>query len=401
MSAAVEARAETTEATSARFAVRRAIIAGMAAMGLFLSIIGPVLPGVRATFGLTLGEAGLLALANSFGYVISSFAGGLLADRWDRRLILLIGAAAMAVGAVAFMLAPSWPLLLLSTAIVGVGVGVVDAPGNALISQHSGRWRAADLNLAHGFFGVGAIVGPLLAGWLLVAGLSWRWLAAPAFVATLALIGLAWGLRLPPSRHDAGPARIDWSVFREPLIGLLALLLCLYVGVEMMVGAWAFSHLQTAFDAGAGVAGLATALYWGGLTVGRFVMGTVGARIGPHALIIGNALGAALALGLLVAAPTLPLAVAGLALVGLALANVFPAVVAIAGAAFPQAGGVATGALVAAGGLGGSLFPWLTGVVAERYGLGAALAGGLALLAALLVVEGLVIWKQRAMSNEQ
>jgi fucose permease len=401
MSAAVEARAETTEATSARFAVRRAIISGMMAMGLFISIVGPVLPGVRATFGLTLGEAGLLALANSVGYVISGFVGGLLADRWDRRLILLIGAAAMAGGAIAFMLAPSWPLLLLGTAIIGVGVGTVDAPGNALINEHSGRWRGADLNLAHGFFGVGAIVGPLLAGWLLAAGLNWRWLAAPAFVATLALIGLTWGLRLPSRRADAGPARIDWSVLRQPLLILLGVVLCLYVGVEMMVGAWAFSHLQTAFDAGDGVAGVATALYWGGLTVGRFVMGTVGARIGPHALIVGNAVGAALALGLLVAAPTLPLAIAGLALVGLALANVFPEVLAIAGAAFPNAGGAATGALVAAGGLGGSLFPWLSGIVAERYGLGAALAGGVALLAALLVVEGLVIRQQRAMSNEQ
>jgi fucose permease len=400
MSAAVEARAATMEATAARFTVRRAIVSGMVAMGLFISIIGPVLPGVRATFGLTLGEAGLLALANAFGYVISGFAGGLLADRWDRRLILLIGAAVMAVGTLVFMLAPVWPLLLLGTAMIGVGVGTVDAPGNALISQHSGRWRGADLNLAHGFFGVGAIVGPLLAGWWLAAGLSWRWVAAPGLVATLVLIGLAWSLRLPPPRDDAEPARIDWSVLRQPLIGLLALLLCLYVGVEMMVGAWAFSQLQTAFDAGDGVAGLATALYWGGLTVGRFVMGTVGARIGPHALIIGNAVGAAFALALLVAAPTLPLAIVGLALVGLALANVFPAVVAIAGAAFPQAGGAATGALVAAGGLGGALFPWLTGLVAERYGLGAALAGGLALLAAMLVVEGLVIGQQRAMSKE-
>jgi fucose permease len=401
MGAAVEARSETMEATTARFAVRRAIIAGMVAMGLFISIVGPALPGVRATFGLTLGEAGLLALANSLGYIISGFAGGLLADRWDRRLILLIGSAAMAVGAVAFMLAPLWPLLLLGTAIVGVGVGTVDAPGNALINQHSGRWRGADLNLAHGYFGVGAIVGPLLAGWLLAIGLSWRWLAAPAFLASLALIGLAWSLRLPPRRDGAGPARIDWSILRQPLVGLLALALCLYVGVELMVGAWAFSHLQTAFDAGAGVAGLATALYWGGLTLGRFVMGTVGSRIGPHALIVGNAVGSALALTLFVAAPTLPLAIAGLALIGLSLANVFPAVVAIVGAAFPHAGGAATGVLVAAGGLGGALFPWLTGVVAERFGLGAALAGGLALLAALLVVEGLVIWKQRAMSNEQ
>ena len=374
----------------------RAVAAwGLLALGFVVSVFGPAVPGIREDFGLGLAEVGLLAVVNSLGYVGGVLTGGLVADRHGRRRVVLAGAGALVVSVLAFMLAPTWPLALLASALVGVAIGLVDGPANALVNEHSGQARGGDLNLVHGFFGVGSVIGPLLAGGLLAFGVGWRWVYLPAMLVAVALGWRAW--RLPLGAEPALPGGLTELrlLTREPIIWLLALILCLYVGVEMMVGAWAFSHLRTAFAAGNAAAGLASALFWGGLTLGRLLMGALGDRLHPHHLIIGNVVGAAVTLGLLVVAPTLWLAVIVLGLIGLTLANIFPAVIAVAGEAYPRAVGATSGLLIAAGGVGGAIFPWLTGVVGEMAGLGVALAGGLGLLALLFAAELAVLLLQR------
>lgn len=375
--------------------VRRVAAWSFLALGLVISMLGPALPGIQATFGLGMAEVGLLAVLNSGGYVISVFVGGLAADRWGRRRLLLAGTATLALSVTAFALAPSWPLALAASALVGVGSGLVDGPINALITEHSGEQRGADLNLTHAFFGFGAVAGPLLAGLLLAASLGWRWLYLPGGLLAVALAALTWRLDLGQERLTPAGGGHGRAVLAAPVVWLLAVVLCLYVGVELMIGTWAFSHLRLAFGAGDGAAGLGTALYWGGITLGRFIMGALGSRVGPHQLIVGNVVAAAVALGLLVAAPTLPLAIAALLGVGVALANIFPAVVAAGGEIYPEAAGTVSGALIAAGGLGGAVFPWLAGVVGEAAGLETALAYGIGLLAVMLVAELSVIGLQR------
>lgn len=391
MSTAVQGGSRMTEATAARLPVRRVIVVGLLAVGLVSSAIGPALPGIRLTFDLSIGDAGLIVIASGLGYIGGALGGGLLADQCDRRGLLLLAASIMVAGAAGVMLAPSWLALLSSVALFGIGGGLLDGPGNAMVNEHSGEWRTADLNLAHGFFGVGSMAGPLIGGLALTTGVGWNWLMAPGLVVGLVLLLLASRLRLPPTQTVASHHDASWRILRQPLVILLAVILCLYVGVEVMVGTWAFSHLRLTYGAGDAAAGLATALFWGGLTAGRLLAGTVGARIGPHAWIVSNAVGAALALMLVIGAPTLPLATLGLALVGLALANVFPAVLAIGGAAYPAAGGTVSGALAAAGGIGGAVVTWSAGLLAERHGLGAALATGLALLVLMLIAEVVVI----------
>ncbi len=371
---------------ASRLAVRRLACLALLAIGLIAGAAGPALPGIRETFHVSLGQLGLLQVTGALGYLSAAFVAGVLADRIGTRTVLLGGTAAVLSGIAWFVGTGSWIAAIIASTVFGCGVGVLDGVINTLVSEHSGDARGADLNLTHGFFGIGAVGAPMLGGLLLSIGLGWHAVYAPGFVATLATGVLAWRLRLDraPTAREATPSL---AVLGTPVLGLLALILALYVGVELSVGNWLFTHLKTAFDATDVVAGAATALYWAGIMVGRFAMGTIGARIGPHQLILGNATVSALALAGALVAPTLALAVVALTVLGVAIANIFPAVIAIAGAAYPHARGTVTGALIATGGIGGAIFPWLTGVIAEHAGLGVALGSGVVLLVAILAAE--------------
>ncbi len=380
---------------TSRHAVRRLACVGLLAIGLIASAPGPALPGIRDTFHVTLGELGLLQVVSSSGYLLSAFVAGVMADHLGARRVLLAAVGALLAGVAGFVTTSAWSVALVGCTLLGCGAGGLDGLVNALVNEHSGDARGADLNVTHGFFGVGAVGGPLLGGFLLASGFSWRSVYAAGALATAATGVIAWRLRLGRVR-SADAAAPSLSVLLTPVVALLAVVLCLYVGVELSVGTWAFTHLQTAFGAGDAAAGTATALFWAGIMVGRFAMGTIGARIGPHRLIVGNAVAAAAALACMVLAPTLVLAVVALTIFGVAIANIFPAVIAVAGEAYPHALGTVTGALIATGGVGAAIFPWLTGVVAEGHGLTIALGGGVVLLAAVLVVELAVIRLVRA-----
>ena len=393
--AASAARGAVAAASGHRFAVRQLACVGFLQIGLIASAAGPALPGWRDTFGVSMSDLGIVQAVGALGYLLAAFAAGVLADRVEARTLLLASVAVVLAGIAAFLAAPTWPIALVASTVFGCGVGAIDGIINVLVTQHSGEHRGADLNLTHGFFGVGAVGGPLLGGVLLAIGLSWRAVYAAGVVATFAVGVLGWRLRL--GRTDAVHAEApSLRVVTTPVVGLLATILALYVGVELSIGNWAFTYLQTAYGAGAAAAGAATALFWAGIMCGRFAMGTVGARVTPHQLIVANAIVAAFALAATVAAPTLPVAVIALTVVGVAIANIFPATIAIAGEAYPHAVGTVTGALIAMGGLGGAIFPWLTGVVAERASLRVALGGGVVLLAAILVAEVGVLRLRRA-----
>ena len=371
---------------ASRLLVRRLACVGLLAIGLIAGAAGPALPGIREAFQVSLGQLGLLQVTGASGYMLAAFIAGILADRIGTRAVLLGGVLAVVGGIAWFTATGSWITAIVASTVFGCGVGVLDGVINTLVNEHSGDARGADLNLTHGFFGIGAVGAPMLGGVLLSIGLKWPAVYAAGFVATLATGVLAWRLRLDRA-HLTREAPPSLAVLGTPVLGLLALILALYVGVELTVGNWAFTHLKTTYAAADAVAGAATALYWGGIMVGRFAMGTIGARISPHRLILANALVAAIALAAALLAPTLALAVVALAVLGVAIANIFPAVIAIAGEAYPHARGTVTGALIATGGIGGAIFPWLTGVVAERTGLGVALGGGVGLLLAILVAE--------------
>ena len=397
-SAAPGASGAAVAASAYRLPVRQLACVGLLEIGLIASAAGPALPGVRDTFGVTLSELGILQVTGALGYLCAAFGAGVLADRIGTRAVLLASVGVVLVGIAFFLTAPTWPIALAGSTVFGCGVGAIDGVINVLVTAHSGEHRSADLNLTHGFFGVGAVGGPLLGGFLLATGLGWRSVYAAGAVATIAVGVLGWRLRLDRSHavHESAPSL---AVIATPTVVLLATILALYVGVELSIGNWAFTYLQTAYGAGDAIAGAATALFWGGIMCGRFAMGTVGARVTPHQLIVGNAVVAAFALAATVAAPTLPVAVIALTAVGVAIANIFPAAIAIAGEEYPHAVGTVTGALIAMGGLGGAVFPWLVGIVAERASLRVALGGGVILLTAVLIAELGILRLQRAVAS--
>lgn len=151
------------------------------------SVIGSFGLGVTAFYlnflyrALGLGEAqiGALAGALALGGVIGATPAALLARRFSRREALLIGGTVTASGIFGIILFSSFPLLLISAALLGCGGIVVAASGAALIADATvARDRAAMFGRQIAFGTTAAFLASFLAG--AVAAPVGAWLGLPA-----------------------------------------------------------------------------------------------------------------------------------------------------------------------------------------------------------------------------
>ena len=344
-------------------------------VGISAGVGGVLLPAQISDYSVDMATIGLTFFTFSAGFLLAGTSAGALIDRLGTRTALLVGGSGYLVAAVITAVRPSFVGLVAVQVVAGYGLGVLESVLNAYLSGLPSA--TVLLNRLHAFFGVGALLGPLLATWVL-RSLPWTavWWVLALLTAPLLL---AFALVLPgrdaPSAHAVahGPLRggLLLTVLRQPAVMLAAAFLTVYVGLEVSLGNWGFTYLVEDQGQATLLAGYAVSGYWLGLTVGRFVLSPLADRLGATAdrLMLFCLVGVAAASLLTWALPGAA-AGAGLALVGFLLGPLFPTAMALvptltAPRLVPTAIGVLNGVSV----VGGAFLPWLAGAIAEGVGI--------------------------------
>lgn len=367
------------------------------ALGGITATIGPALPDLAANTGSGLAAVGGVITALFVGSLFSLLIAGPLNDRIGQRPVLLVGVALLALGTFGIAASHWLPLMLLCALVAGLGHGAIDVSTNVLVAEVFAARSAAALNLLNVFFGLGAVAGPALASLTLLvwgSALPALWAAAGLMLLLAPLI--PWLADVPRAAAVAGAARrtTHASPLRSPLLWALGVLVLIYVGIESGVSGWTTIYLTRTTALDVATAALVTSGFWLALTGGRLVGAIIGARMTPNTLLLIMLVGG-LAGGVLLAASTghTSLTIAAVLLLGFCLGPIFPTALAITTASFRQAPGTAASVVVALGSLGGSLLPWLQGVLLERVSPAASVllvaAGTLAMLG-LQVGRGVV-----------
>ncbi|MCI6573877.1 MAG: MFS transporter [Actinomycetaceae bacterium] len=353
------------------------IYAAFISLGLPDGILGAAWPQMAADMQTSLAGAGVLSLMTSAGTIVASFSSGWLLKRVSTVSVCISSVALTVFGLVGFALAPHFAMLMLCCIPLGLGAGAIDAALNAYVSLH---FSAMHMNFLHACWGVGAMTGPLIAGFFLNFTGQWRLTYCTIAAAQAGLMLLliftrrAWPhhsatLSTPPESaaasltdahtspvvdayptHDAvtnslAPESIEmhrataesepphhsarsgahpW--YQLPLIWPTLIGFLCYCSAEGTIGLWAstflvrYHHLTPALAAAAGSA------FYIGITAGRFLAGFASLRLtNTHLLRIGSSV---LIAGMLIAllAPLPLLSVAGFALAGLGCAPIYPAI---------------------------------------------------------------------------
>ena len=376
---------------------RRAVLVSYAAfvlVGVGAGVGGVLLPSQMATYGVGRSAIGISFFTGSAGFVLAGMSAGALIGRLGTRTALAAGGAAYALAGLYLASRPPFGMFLLVQLVAGYGTGVLESVLNVYLAARPGATTL--LNRLHAFFGVGALLGPALAAWILgFAPWTVVWLVLAAVCVPLLVGFLAAFPGREPEPEPEAPVSPERSTggttsaaLRDRGVQLGAAMLAVYVGLELSVGNWGFNYLVQARSLPESLASYTVSGYWLGLTLGRFLISPVAARLGAttagmmYACLAGITAAAALAWLL----PTAPACVA-LGLLGFFLGPVFPTTMAIAPrltrARLVPAG---IGVMNAASVIGGSALPWLAGTIAQNAGMTALLPFAVALALAQFAV---------------
>jgi len=304
-----------------------------------------------------------------------------LSDRITRLLgaglTTAIGLLAAAVAMFGFSNSSAFWMLCLWAIPYGLAAGTIDAALNNYVALH---FSSRHMSWLHSFWGVGAIISPYIMRYSLAQGMGWE---TGYFSVSIIQVGIAIALfaSLPLWRKHKGgapPAKERGKVMSLPQIlrikGVKLVLPAFfaYCATEATTMLWASSYLVRHRGIPEVQAAAYGALFYWGVMSGRFIGGVFSDKVGDRNMIRGSII--VMFIGLtMIMLPIAPdiVSLAGLVVMGLGCATVYPSIIHSTPANFGAENSRAIiGVQMAGAYTGSTLMPPLLGFIARFTGIG-------------------------------
>ena len=339
---------------------------------------------LQALINLSPGAVGVLLTGGTVAALPSMVIAGRLSDRFGPKAVVAGTGVLLAIGLAGVASIRTYLILLPFFGVFLASSGSFDVGMNSAAITVEQRVEGSIMSYFHAAYSGAAAVGALVAGAVLGAGLSLRmvYLCLAGFILVF-VGGLVTSLTYPAqsaSEDTSGGGESVRTLFFEPTILLVAVIVSLAFFAEGAMENWAAIYLRTVLDVPVSVGSLGVVGFHTAMTVGRINGAWAARAFEPRTLLFASgALGAA-GMGVALLTSFLPLVVVGFALVGLSMAIVAPLGFSIAGSLAPDRSGEASSVVTFVGYGAFLIGPVVIGSVAEVATLGAALA--------LVVVSG-------------
>jgi len=183
------------------------------------TVINVALPVLQEKLNATVAETQWVV--ESYALMLSALilVGGVLGDKYGRKLIFSIGIMIFALSSLWCGLVSGVTGLIVARAVQGIGAAMLVPGSLAIISAaFPKKERAKAIGTWSGFTAISAGFGPVLGGWL-VENISWRWIFFINLPLAAIVLFITWR-HVPESRDDEAKDGLDWPGALLATIGL-------------------------------------------------------------------------------------------------------------------------------------------------------------------------------------
>ena len=343
-------------------------------LGLPDAVFGGSWPTMYQEFGVPVSFAGIVTVIISIGTIVSS----LLSDRTTYKLgtgkVTALSVAVTAIALFGFSMSHSFIELCLWAIPYGLGAGGVDASLNNYVAVH---YSSRVMSWLHCMWGVGAMTGPYVLGFVLTSGGIWNTGYKVIALLQVALtIVLVVSLPLWKKREvvidEKGQEVPAQALTMKEILSIkgakdIMIAFFCYCALEQTAGLWASSYMVLHKGVPEAVAASYASMFYIGITIGRFFSGFLTMKFNDKQMIRLGMVILAVGVGILFLPLSEYVALAGFVLIGVGCAPIYPCIIHstpdIFGADKSQA---IVGVQMASAYMGSLLMPTIFGIVANH-----------------------------------
>lgn len=340
-------------------------------LGLPDSLLGAGWPVMHTELGVSVSFMGIISMVISGGTIVSSLLSDKLTHKFGTRTVTVASVLLTVAALFGFSFSGSFSMLIIFAVPYGLGAGAIDAALNNYVALH---YKAKHMSWLHCFWGVGAIISPFIMSFAL-KNLNWNsGYRIVGFIqlaiALLLLVTLpVWKINKTESTADTKrvglTAALKIKGVPSLLIGFFA-----YCAAEATAMYWASTYFTEVKGISGDRAASFAALFYIGITLGRFASGFITERLGDRRMILlGTGILACGIMILLIPVQSYMTAFTAFLVIGFGCAPIYPCIIHSTPANFgAENSGAIIGIQMASAYVGSTFIPPLFGLFGNAVG---------------------------------
>jgi MFS family permease len=347
----------------------------------------------RAEFVLTAAQVGWIVGTAFWGFTLAMIFGGPLVDVIGMKKIIYVAFTAHVLGIVLTIAATGFWMLFISTLLIGIANGSVEAAANPLVTAMYPDQKTKKLNQFHVWFPGGIVIGGLLVFGLEALGYGWRIQMGAMLIPTLVYFFMFLGVKFPETeRVTSGFSYKEMlKACVSPLFLFMAACMLLTAATELGSNQWMTALLENVMEK-AGINSILLLVWISGImAVGRSVAGPIIHRLRPTGVLLGSAIFSGVGLYLL-SISTGYLSFGAAAVFAMGITYFWPTMLGFVNENIPKSGALGLAIMGGIGFLGGAIAQPLLGKIYDlKYAaLGDSLAAGSSTLRSVIVLTAVL-----------
>lgn len=337
-------------------------------LGLPDTILGSIWPVIQKDIDAPVYSAGIITLIVQAGTVISSLFSSKLVYKYSTQMITFFSILLTSTALIIFAFSYNVLFLFAAAVPLGLGAGSVDAALNGYVANN---FKSNIMNFLHGFWGVGAFLGPFTMSFFIKSDYGWR--AGYIFTAIiLCFIALTVFLsrKIWINKGNSSEEKVYISnkeALKIPLVKSALTTFLFFSYIELTTGLWISSYFVYGLGISKYYAALITAFFYGSITAGRIITGLFSNNFENYKIIRAGEM-AIIAGCVLMIFGDMYLSVAGAFIIGIGSSPVYPAMLHETPRRFGEKASLTVmGLQMSVSYTGGALAPLIFGIFADKF----------------------------------
>jgi fucose permease len=247
-----------------------------------------ILNGLGEEFKLSASQLGTISATAFWGFPLAVVIGGMIVDAIGMKRLLVMAFLFHMTGIVLTIFANGYWSLFISTLLIGIANGTVEAACNPLVTALYPDNKTAKLNHFHLWFPGGIFIGTLIVYFFSKAGLSWEVQVATMLVPTLIYGYLFSRLKFPVTERVAAGVSTGemYRSLGNPLFIFMIICMLGTAITELFTGQWIDVLLRNITDNAILILTVTTGI----MVVGRGLAEPVVHRLSPQGVLLISAI---------------------------------------------------------------------------------------------------------------